>query len=120
MEVAAREILAGLAMDDVHDDGVWWAQPGVWRRYDQSWPKGAAEPGPAVHLGTISCIYDSPQRYSVTIFRASITPDGIAQGWTVETLCNDALQHAELTLDSCPRAELNPPPQPFRQHTEVP
>jgi hypothetical protein len=114
-ELAAREILLGLAEDDVRDGGYWWTSTGVWRRYDRPWPKGANEPGPAVHLGTISSIYDSPQRYSVTIFRASITPEGLEEGWTVESLCNDALKHSGLTLIGCPRAELMPPPLPFRQ-----
>ena len=114
MEEAAKKILAGLAEDNVTNDGNWWTTPGVWRRYDRPWPTGSDEPGEAVHLGTISCVYDSPQRYSVTIFRASITPEGIAAGWTVEALCDDAFKYADLTLASCPRAQLYPTPRPFR------
>jgi hypothetical protein len=114
MEEAAKKILAGLAEQDVHHDGQWWTTPGIWRRYDQPRPEDGDDPGPAVHLGTISCVYDSPQRYSVTIFRASITPEGVAAGWTVEALCDDALRFADLTLASCPRAQLNPAPRPFR------
>jgi hypothetical protein len=114
MEEAARLILAGLAEDDVHSGGHWWTTTGVWRRYDRPWAQGSDEPGEAVHLGTISCVYDSPQRYSVTIFRASITPEGIAQSWTVDGLCDDALRFAGLTLASCPRAQLAPPPRAFR------
>jgi hypothetical protein len=118
LETAARQIIAGLAEDDVHDGGHWWTRPGVWRRYDRPWPPGAEEPASAVHLGTISCVYDSPQRYSVTIFRASVTPEGVAAGWSVNRLCDDALQHAGLTLESCPRAQLLPPPAPFRMPPE--
>jgi hypothetical protein len=118
MELSARAILVGLAEDDVRSGGCWLTSPGVWVRYDQPWPEGANEPGDAVHLGTIRSIYDSPQRYSVTIFRASITPDGVDRGWTVESLCDDALRHASLTLAGCPRAELAPPPQPFRHTLE--
>ena len=114
MEAAAREILAGLSEDDVRSGGHWWTSPGVWSRYDRPWPDGSNGPGDAVHVGTIRSIYDSPHRYAVTIFRASITPSGIAGGWTVETLCDDALRHAGLTLAACPRAELNPPPRPFQ------
>ncbi len=117
METAAREILAGLAEDDVHAEGHWLTSTGVWQRYDRPWPDGAAEPGNAIHLGTIRSVYDSPQRYAVTIFRASVTPQGIEQGWTVDSLCDDALQHAGLTLASCPRAELAAPPAPFREPT---
>jgi len=114
MEEAAKRILAGLADNDVHAGGPWWTTPGIWRRYDQPWPEGTDEAGPAIHLGTISCVYDSPQRYSVTIFRASITPEGVAAGWNVEALCDDALRFGDLTLASCPRAQLNPAPRPFR------
>jgi hypothetical protein len=114
LETAARQILAGLSEDDVRQGGHWLTRAGVWRRYDRPWAPGAEEPGAAVHLGTISCVYDSPQRYSVTIFRASVTPDGVGAGWTTDSLCNDALRHAGLTLDSCPRAQLTAPPAPFR------
>lgn len=120
LELAARQILEALADDDVRRGGHWWTQPGVWRRYDRPWPDGANEPGDAVHLGTISCVYDSPQRYSVTIFRASMTPEGIGQGWNVDDLCNDALRHAGLTLESCPRAQLAPPPRPFHLRPDLP
>lgn len=120
METAAREILAGLASDDVRSDGHWLTSPGVWERYDRPWAAGGSEPGDAVHLGTIRSVYDSPQRYAVTIFRASVTPDGIEQGWNVESLCDDALRHAGLTLTNCPRAELTPPPAPFRQRSATP
>jgi hypothetical protein len=33
---------------------------------------------------------------------------------TVQSLCDEALQHGGLTLDTCPRADLKPPPLPFR------
>jgi hypothetical protein len=114
MEAAAREILAGLTEDDVREGGFWLTSPGVWQRFDRPWPKGSKEPGPALHLGTLRSIYDSPQRYFVTIFRASITPQGLEQGWTIESLCDDALKHAGLTLADCPRAALSPAPLPFR------
>ena len=120
MEEAARLIIAGLAADDVHNGGHWWTTTGVWRRYDRAWAADADDPGDAVHLGTISCVYDSPQRYSVTIFRASITPEGIEQDWTVDGLCDDALRHAGLTLASCPRAQLTPPPRAFRLRDATP
>jgi hypothetical protein len=115
MEEAARQILAGLAEDDVRDGGRWLTSPGVWERYDRAWLKDSREPGPSVHLGTVRSIYDSPQRYSVTIFRASITAEGLDQGWTVDSLCDDALKHAGLTLADCPRATFLPAPMPFRQ-----
>jgi hypothetical protein len=120
MEEAAKRILTGLASNDVTSGGLWWTTSGIWRRYDRPWPAGSDDPGPAVHLGTISCVYDSPQRYSVTIFRASITPEGIAAGWSVDGLCDDALRYADLTLASCPRAQMLTAPQPFRMRSATP
>ena len=112
-EVHARQILQGLATDDVQSGGHWWTRVGTWRRYETPWAPGADEPGEAVHVGTISTIYDSPARFCVTVFRASLTAYGLRQGWTTESLCNDAFRHAGLTLSDCPRAALNAPPRPF-------
>ena len=112
-EVHARLILQGLAGDDVQSGGHWWTRVGTWRRYASPWAPGAREPGDAIHIGTISTIYDSPSRYCVTVFRASLTAYGLKQGWTTESLCNDAFRHAGLTLSDCPRAALNAPPRPF-------
>ena len=114
-ESHARLILQGLAQDDVQAGGHWWTRVGTWRRYDAPWAPGVSEPGDAVHIGTISSVYDSPARYCVTVFRVSMTEYGLRQGWTVETLCDDAFGHAGLTLASCPRASLVPPPRPFSQ-----
>ena len=111
-ELSARAILRALNEEDVTRGGVWSSKPGVWRRYDRPWDS-VDDPGDALHLGTISCVYDSPQRYSVTIYRASVTTAGIRAGWTVQTLCDDALRHADLDLGSCPRIDLRPPPRPY-------
>ena len=112
-ETHARMILKGLAADDVHEGGHWWTRVGTWRRYGQPWEEGADDPGQAVHIGTISGVYDSPARYSVTIFRASLTAYGLRHGWTTNSLCDDAFRHAGLTLADCPRATLSQPPRPF-------
>jgi hypothetical protein len=120
MESAAREILRGLAEDDVREGGHWLTSPGVWQRYDRAWKAGSKDAGEAKHLGTIRSIYDSPHRYFVTIFRASITADGLEQGWSVERLCDDALKHAGLTLEECPRASVAAAPMPFRMDAAEP
>jgi hypothetical protein len=114
-EMAAREILKGLAADDVRDGGHWWTRVGTWRRYESPWAEGADEPGDAVHIGTISSVYDSPARYCVTVFRVSMTAYGLRQGWTTGSLCDEAFGHAGLTLDGCPRATLAAPPRPFSE-----
>lgn len=108
-----RLILAGLAADDVLAGGLWWTRVGVWRRYASPWAPGAQGPGGAVHIGTISCVYDSPARYCVTVFRVSMTAHGLDQGWTTSSLCDEAFRHAGLTLADCPRAALNTAPRPF-------
>ncbi len=112
-EVHARLILQGLAGDDVQSGGHWWTRVGTWRRYASPWGPGADQPGDAIHIGTISCVYDSPARFCVTVFRVSMTSYGLRQGWTTESLCDDAFRHAGLTLADCPRASLNAPPRPF-------
>jgi hypothetical protein len=115
-ESATRLILAGLEADDVRSGGVWFARPGIWQRFEQPWPPGFVPtdgPGPT-HLGTVSCVYDSPQRYTVTVFRVSVTQYGSELGWTVQTLCDDAFRYADLTLDSCPRVPMDESPRPFR------
>jgi hypothetical protein len=110
----ARMILAGLAADDVQAGGYWWTRVGTWRRYANPWSGGADDLGrAAVHVGTISCVYDSPARFCVTVFRVSLTSLGLRQGWTTESLCNEAFKHARLTLKDCPRAVLSAPPRPF-------
>jgi hypothetical protein len=109
----ARLILAGLTEDDVRAGGHWWTRPGTWRRYATPWADGAQEPGDAVHIGTVSSVYDSPARYCVTVFRVSLTAYGLRHGWTTASLCDDAFRHAGITLASSPRAILPEVPQPF-------
>lgn len=116
-ETHTKLILVALAADDVRSGGHWWTRVGTWRRYETPWADGADEPGDAVHLGTLSCVYDSPARYCVTVFRASLTTHGLERGWTTSTLCDDAFRHAGLTLADCPRADLAAPPRPFSQLT---
>lgn len=112
-ETHARLILQGLAHDDVQAGGHWWTRIGTWRRYQSPWAAGADEPGDAVHVGTLSCVYDSPARYCVTVFRVSLTSYGLRHGWTTESLCDEAFGHAGLRLQNCPRAALAAPPRPF-------
>ncbi|GAC1322660.1 MAG: hypothetical protein NVSMB13_01420 [Mycobacteriales bacterium] len=114
-ETHVRLILAGLAADDVQSGGHWWTRAGTWRRYESPWAPGADEPGDAIHVGTISSVYDSPARYCVTVFRVSMTSYGLRQGWTTESLCGEAFGHAGLTLADCPRASLVAPPRPFNE-----
>ncbi len=112
-ETNAKLILQGLSGNDVQRGGLWWTRVGSWRRYATPWAPGSREPGAALHLGTISCVYDSPTRYCVTVFRVSMTAAGLAQGWTTTSLCDEAFAHAGITLAECPRATLAPPPRPF-------
>ncbi len=112
-EAHARLILAGLNERDVQRGGVWWSRVGTWRRYTSPWIGGGDHPGDAVLLGTISCVYDSPARFCVTVFRVSLTSEGLRQGWTAELLCDEAFAFAGLTLKNCPRASVGAPPRPF-------
>jgi hypothetical protein len=114
-ETHARLILQGLAANDVRAGGLWLTRVGSWRRYATPWEPGAPAPGAAPHIGTLSVVYDSPTRYCVTVFRASLTAYGLRQGWTTSLLCDEAFSHAGLTLADCPRAALAAPPRPFHE-----
>jgi hypothetical protein len=117
-EDAARNILIEMAMRDVRLDGEWWADPATWRRYDKPWDGPERGQGTAELLGSIQVAYGTPTRYEITIYRVSITRAGAEQGWTVESLTNEALGYGGLTLANCPRADLKPPPKPF-QHGDA-
>ncbi|HEX3824622.1 MAG TPA: hypothetical protein VHV79_09185 [Mycobacteriales bacterium] len=112
-EQAARAVLMALSVNDARVGGLWEAEPTSWRRFNQGWD-GAGTPGSAELLGSIHIAYGIPTRYEITIFRATVTKSGTSAGWTVTGLCDEALQYGRLSLDTCPRADLKPPPRPFR------
>jgi hypothetical protein len=112
-EEAARAVLVELALRDVQNGGCWQSEPRVWSRYDRPW-HGAANPAGAELLGTIQVAYGAPTKYEITIYRVTVTRFGTENGWTVETLTDEALGFGGLTLASCPRATLATPPPPFR------
>jgi hypothetical protein len=113
-EEVARRLLMELNLHDVRIGGMWWSEPSTWRRYDSPWNGTDGGTGSSRLLGTIQVAYGVPTRYEITIFRATITRDGTRDGFTVESLCDEALGYGGLTLASCPRADLRPPPRPFR------
>jgi hypothetical protein len=91
---------------------VWLSDPSRWARYDRPWDS-AAQQGAAQLLGTIQVAYGTPTRYEITIYRATITRVGTETGWTVMSLCDEALAFGGLDLATCPRASLAAPPKPF-------
>ena len=96
--------------------GVWNATSSLWQRYDAPWDGVGGTRGEAKLLGSIAVMYDSPHRHEITIYKVTVSENGLDQGWTVESLCDDALIWAGLTIATCPRAELTSPPvsDPFR------
>lgn len=113
---AARAVLEALEARDVSAGGVWSASPGMWQRYDKPWDGPAGFKGTAVLIGTIGTVYGSPTRYDITIYRVTVTDHGMEHSWSVEGICDDALQYADLSLANCPRVELiSPGPDPFRR-----
>lgn len=116
-EGAAREVVRELESRDVSKGGVWNASVGLWQRYDRPWDGTPTGPGQARLVGSIASVHGSPGKYEITIYRATVTEHGRTAGWTVEGLCDDALQYADLTLATCPRADLRTPPlpDPFRR-----
>lgn len=113
-ESNAKQVLVELAMRDARSGGLWWSEPTQWLRYDRSWDGEAATQGTARHIGTLQVAYGTPTRYEITVYRVTVTAAGSGLGWTVETLCDEAFGFGGLTLASCPRADLAPPPPPFR------
>lgn len=111
---AARRIVIELGLHDVRVGGKWWCEPTTWRRYDQPWNGVGGEPGTAEILGTMQVAYGVPSRYEITIFRATITRIGRENGLTINDMCDEALAFGGISLATCPRADLTPPPQPFR------
>ncbi len=116
-ETAARIVVQELESRDVSRGGVWSASSGVWQRYDIPWDGVSGTRGNAKLVGTIAAVYGTPNKYDITIYRVTTTDHGRENGWTVDRLCDDALQYADLTLATCPRAALvqPPTPDPFRR-----
>jgi hypothetical protein len=112
-EDAARQVLVELAHRDARAGGTWVSTPSTWQRYDRPWDD-AFNPGASMLLGTMHIAYGVPTRYDITIYRATITRIGHEHGWTVESLCDDALAYGGYSLEMCPRASLAPPPRPFK------
>jgi hypothetical protein len=115
-EHAARLILPALRERDVTCGGVWNTTPTLWQRYNKPWDGPLASPGSSVLLGSIGVVYGTPTRGSITVYRAAVTEEAAAAGWTTEGLCDEAFAFAGLTLASCPRAALAAPPKrdPFK------
>ncbi len=112
-ESAARVVLVELALRDARGEGYWTSSPTLWQRWDRPWDHGE-EPGAAQLVGGLQVTYGSPTKYAITIYRATITSVGHDAGWTVESLCDEALGFGGYTLADCPRADLSPPPPVFR------
>jgi hypothetical protein len=115
-EVEARRVVAALTSLDVSDGGTWNITPGVWQRYDKPWDGASGMAGGSKLIGTIGSTYGAPTRYEITLYRVTVTAHGSELGWTTDSLCDDALGYAGLTLASCARADLKTPPtsDPFR------
>src|SRR5436190_930003 len=113
-EDAARIILASLQSQAVDKGGHWVATARRWSRYDSPGVDSNGLPS-GVLLGVIEAIYGATTRYEVTIYRVTVTEMGTTAGWTVESLCDEPLGYGGLTLASCPRAKMQPPPPPFRR-----
>jgi hypothetical protein len=112
----AHRVLMALEERDVSKGGVWSASAGLWQRYDKAWDGENGSRGTSQLLGTIGVVYGTPSKYDITIYRATVTEHGVDVGWTVDRLCDDALQYADLTLTSCPRTTLTQPTvDPFRK-----
>jgi hypothetical protein len=118
-ERAAREILAWLQQRDVSAGGCWSSAVGSVQRYSGPFDGPSGTRGSSVLLGSLYITWDT---YEATIYRVSITEAGAEAGLTVDALCDEMLRIADLTLASCPRANLlaAPMPDPFRRAMPAP
>lgn len=110
-ERAAQLILTALAKSDVRRAGVWNTTTTLWQRFDRPWDGALTSKGSAVLLGSLAVVYGTPTRASITVYRASVSPEAAAAGWDTDRLCDEAFGYAGLTLASCPRADLQSPPR---------
>ncbi|HEX3900215.1 MAG TPA: hypothetical protein VHW74_13685 [Mycobacteriales bacterium] len=119
--IEAMTVVSALTSQDVAKGGRWNVTPGIWQRYDRPWDGVAGATGSARLVGTIGSAYGAPTRYEITIYRVTLTSFGVRSGWSIDSLCDDALRHAGLTLASCPRAALTRPPEydPFRVPRQI-
>ena len=113
----AARVLSELERLDVARGGIWNATSSLWQRYDRAWDGPGNTRGSAALVGSIAVMYDAPNRHQITIYKVTVSAYGLTLGWTVESLCDDALSWVGLSLDSCPRAELMQPPtgDPFKR-----
>ena len=118
-EEAARMILARLQAQSLDRGGHWVATTRQWCRYETPGVDSNGHPLSEL-VGCIEAVYGATTRYEVTLYRVTVTPVGTAAGWTVESLCDEPLSYGGLSLASCPRAKMQPPPKPFRALRSVP
>jgi hypothetical protein len=111
-EEAAARLQRVLEEQDVSRGGLWNVGPGLWQRYDVPWDIDTGLTAGSRLMGTIGVVYGAPSRYEITIYRVTVTAAGREAGWTVESVCDDALRHVGLSLSDLPRADLIDPPKP--------
>jgi hypothetical protein len=107
----AARVTTELNRLDVSRGGTWNVGTSLWQRFDQPWNGIHGQRGTARLVGSIGVMYDSPARHQITLYRVTITHDGMQLGWTVDRLCDDALSWIGMTLASCPRADLGGAPK---------
>src|SRR5436305_2099197 len=78
-EQEASRVVAALEQEDVARGGVWNAAPGLWQRYDHPWDGDGGMVGSARLMGTIGVVYGSPSRYEITIYRVTVSEEGVSQ-----------------------------------------
>ncbi len=110
-EHAARRVLVELARRDLTNGGDWQSEPQLWSRFDGPLT-GDGSTAPEL-MGTIHVTYGTPTKYEITLYRVTVTAAGVADGWTVASLTDEALGFGGLTLAECPRAMVNTPPRPY-------
>jgi hypothetical protein len=103
----AQAVVDELGYRDARIGGRWSATPDCWRLYERAWDgfdeRAAATAG---LIGSIQVAYGTPGRYDITIYRATVTLCGSRAGYTVQSLLDEVLAFAGLTLATCPRIDV--------------
>lgn len=109
-EASGTRIVAELSKRDVGRGGCWNASTTIWQRYTGPWDGAGGTRGNSQLVGTIAVAYGMPIRNHITVYRVTVTEAGADAGFSVDSLCDEALAYGGLTFATCARAELAEPP----------
>lgn len=118
-ERQSRDLLTRAADHDVTRGGQFATSPACIQVWSQPW-EADGTPGASIHLGSVDWSYDTPVKHYVTIYRAMVTDNGVAQGATTLSILSDVLALSGIPVDGA-RVTMPTPPtrDPFRRQANL-